>query len=83
MDLSYAYRPFRQRRKRMEKLLLKPAEVGEALSMSRSKVYELIAGGQIPSVKVDGCVRVPVVDFRAWVAAQGPAVGGDRSTESL
>lgn len=51
----------------VERLLMRPTEISQALAMSRSKVYELIASGQLPSVRVAGCVRVPVAAFRAWI----------------
>jgi excisionase family DNA binding protein len=53
-----------------EKLMLRPIEAADAIGVSRSKAYELIAAGQIPSVKVGGCVRVPVVALQAWIADQ-------------
>ena len=43
-----------------ERLLLRPEEAGQQLAVSRSKAYELIASGAIPSVKFGRCVRVPV-----------------------
>jgi excisionase family DNA binding protein len=54
----------------VEKVLMRPNEVAQAVSMSRSKVYELIASGQLPSVRVAGCVRVPVSAFKAWLDGQ-------------
>ena len=53
-----------------DRLLLRPSEAGEAIGVSRSKAYELIAAGTIPSVKVGGCVRVPVDALKAWIADQ-------------
>lgn len=53
-----------------ERLMLRPAETAEAIGVSRSKAYELIARGDIPSVKVGGCVRVPVDRLRQWIARQ-------------
>jgi excisionase family DNA binding protein len=53
-----------------ERLLLRPAEAADALGVSRSKAYELIAHGEIPSVKMGGCVRVPVDALRAWIERQ-------------
>lgn len=53
-----------------ERILLRPSEVGEAIGVSRSKAYELIAAGKIPSVKVGNCVRVPVDGLKAWITAQ-------------
>jgi excisionase family DNA binding protein len=54
----------------MDKLLLRPTEAADAIGVSRSKAYALIAGGEIPSVKVGGCIRVPVDALRDWVARQ-------------
>lgn len=55
---------------RMEKLALRPTEVGEALGVGRSKVYELLASGELPSIRVGSSVRVPVDALRAWIARQ-------------
>ncbi len=43
----------------MEKLLLTAEESAELLGIGRSKVYELMAGGVLPSVKVGRCRRIP------------------------
>jgi excisionase family DNA binding protein len=51
----------------MEKLLLKPAEVSELTGMGKSKTYELIAAGVIPSVRIGTCVRVPADRLRKWI----------------
>ena len=51
-----------------DKLLLRPAEAAEALGISRSKVYELLASGTLPSVRIGGgSVRVPVEALRKWI----------------
>jgi excisionase family DNA binding protein len=55
----------------VDKLLLTPKEAAEALSVSRSKVYELLAGGQLDSVRIDGCRRIPVSVLRAYVDQLG------------
>ncbi len=50
----------------MEKLLLTPGEAAEALSISRSKLYELIGQGRLSTVQIDASRRVPahvLVDF--------------------
>jgi excisionase family DNA binding protein len=46
---------------------LRPAEAAELLSISRSKAYELIAAGVLPSVRVGGSVRVPAGQLHAWI----------------
>jgi excisionase family DNA binding protein len=51
----------------VDRLMLRVAEVGDAIGCSRSKAYELIASGEIPSVKVGGCRRVPVDALRRWI----------------
>jgi excisionase family DNA binding protein len=47
-----------------EKLLLRVPEAAEALGCSRAKAYELIASGEIPSIKIAGLVRVPLEGLR-------------------
>ena len=51
----------------MEKLLLTPCEAAEALSVSRSKLYQLLAGGALHAVRIDGCRRVPASELRRYV----------------
>ena len=43
----------------MEKLLLTPSEAAKALSISRSKLYELIGQGRLTTVQIDTSRRVP------------------------
>ena len=44
----------------MEKLLLRPVEAAEVIGIGRSKVYELLSSGELPSIRVGASVRVPV-----------------------
>jgi excisionase family DNA binding protein len=53
-----------------DRLMLRPTEAADAIGVSRSKAYELIAAGEIPSVKVGGCVRVPLQALRQWIDRQ-------------
>jgi excisionase family DNA binding protein len=55
----------------VDRLLYRPSEVGEALGICRSKAYELIASGEIPSIRIGGCVRVPVDKLREWIERKG------------
>ena len=43
----------------MDKLLLTPIEAAAALGIGRSKVYELLKSGQLQSVHIGACRRVP------------------------
>ena len=54
----------------MERLLLKPTEAAEVIGLGRSKTYELISKGLIPSVRIGKSVRVPVAALRNWVEQQ-------------
>ncbi len=59
----------------MEKLMLRPAEFAEAIGIGRSKAYELIARGEIPSVRIGGSVRIPVDALRDWISRQTAGEG--------
>jgi excisionase family DNA binding protein len=50
-----------------EKLLLRPIEAAEAIGVSRSRAYELIGSGQIPSIRIGSSVRVPVAALKDWI----------------
>lgn len=41
-----------------DRLAYKPAEAADLLDMSRSKLYELLASGEIKSLKIDRSRRV-------------------------
>jgi len=43
----------------VDKLLLTPSEAAEVLSISRSKLYELIGQGRLATVTIDASRRVP------------------------
>ena len=51
----------------MDKLLMNPKEAAEMLSISRSKLYELLAAGKLTSVRIDGCRRIAVDVLRTYV----------------
>ncbi len=51
----------------MEKALATVPEVATAISMSPAKVWQLIASGEIRSVKVGKARRIPVEEVTAFV----------------
>jgi excisionase family DNA binding protein len=51
----------------MERLLLRPTEAAEVIGIGRSKMYELLARGEMPSMRVGGSLRVPLAQLREWV----------------
>jgi excisionase family DNA binding protein len=54
----------------MDRLLLRPIEAAEAIGIGRSKVYELLASGELPAIHIGGSVRVPVDALREWISRQ-------------
>ncbi len=60
----------------VSKLLLRPEEAAEALSVSRAKVYGLLREGKLESIKIGRSRRIPVDALARCVAAY--AVPRDR-----
>ena len=59
-----------------KRLLIRPLEAAAMLSVSRSKIYELLAKNLIPSVRVGGLIRVPRAALERLAAnATEPEVG--------
>ena len=61
----------------MDKLLLTPTEAAQVLGIGRSKVYELMQTGQLTSVHIGACRRVPADALKAFLeqlrtAGSGP-----------
>jgi excisionase family DNA binding protein len=55
------------------KLLLTVTEAASLLSLGRSKTYELVRAGVIPSVRITCSRRIKVSDLLVYVAALGEA----------
>jgi excisionase family DNA binding protein len=50
-----------------DRLLLRVDEAAKLMAISRSKAYELIAGEQIPAIRVGKSIRVPVQELMDWI----------------
>ncbi len=50
-----------------DKLALSVKGTAEALDIGTSKVYQMVASGELPSIRIGGSVRVPVDALKAWV----------------
>jgi len=57
----------RQRDAPVQKLLLTVPEAGRALAISRSKMYDLLNSGHLPSVHIGRSRRVRVSDIENFV----------------
>jgi len=53
-----------------EKLLLRPSEAAEALGLGKSKTYQLINDGTLPSVRIGKSVRIPNAALKKWIESQ-------------
>jgi len=60
-------------------LLLDAVEAGRLLSISRTKVLDLAARGEIPSLRIGGSVRIPRDSLQTWIAERT----NGRSTTSV
>ena len=49
------------------KLLLRPTEAAAALGISRAKLYQLLAGGQIGSLTIGASRRIPATELQGFV----------------
>ena len=67
----------------VEKLLLKPEEAAEILSIGRSKVYELMGTGELASVRIGACRRIPAEALSDFVAGLRDTSSSVQSTASL
>jgi len=52
----------------MDQLLLTPNEAATALGIGRSKLYELLQAGELSSVRIGACRRVPASAIHKYVA---------------
>ena len=49
------------------RLLLRIPEAAETLGLGRTKIYELIAIGELPTIRVGRAVRISVSTLQKWV----------------
>ncbi len=64
----------------MEQLLLRVDEAARVLGLGRTKVYELVSSGDLPSITVGTSRRIPAEGLRRWVAGRTAAGGGSGDT---
>ena len=58
----------------LPQLLVKVEEAARLCRISRSRMYELMAAGEVPSLSIGRSRRIPLDRLRAWIDAQiGPA----------
>ena len=60
----------------MEPLLLKAGDVAKLLGLGRSKVFAMLAIGELPVIRIGRSVRVPRAALEDWIAEQTQHAGG-------
>lgn len=53
-------------------------ETSELIGCSRSRTYELVRAGIIPSIKIGGSTRVPYEELKVWIKSQVDGGAGAR-----
>lgn len=53
-----------------EKEILRPSDLAPLLGVTTGRVYQLIAAGILPSVRVAGSIRVPREAWQRWLDEQ-------------
>ena len=63
------------------KKLLRVGVIADAMGLSRSRVYQLVEVGQIPSIRLGRSLFIPEAAWERWLAVQARiALGTDRRT---
>ena len=60
----------------MEPLLLKAGDVAKLLGLGRSKVFGMLAVGELPVVRIGRSVRVPRAALEDWIAEHTQQASG-------
>jgi excisionase family DNA binding protein len=50
-----------------ERITYRPLEAAKMLGIGKSKVYELMARKELPSIRLGGSLLIPVHALRQWI----------------
>jgi len=53
-----------------EPLLLRADEAAALLAIGRTKVFEMMAAGELPVIRIGRCVRIPKDQLERWIDDQ-------------
>ena len=67
----------------VEALLLRADEAAIVLGIGRTKVFEMLASGELPAIRIGRCVRVPKDRLERWIDEQANAHAQRFVTDSL
>ena len=63
----------------MDRELLKVDEVAALLKIGRTKVYQLVAEGELPAVRIGKALRISAEALQEWLSTQAVTSPGERS----
>lgn len=58
---------------KVDRELMRVADVAHLMGLTTGRVYQLIAAGEIPVVRIGGSLRIPRDAWDAWIASQRDA----------
>jgi excisionase family DNA binding protein len=61
----------------VEPLLLRANEAAVVLGIGRTKVFEMLASGELPAIRIGRCLRVPKDRLERWIEEQTDAHAGE------
>jgi excisionase family DNA binding protein len=53
-----------------DKAFLRVSDLAPVLDVTAGRIYQLIADGEIPAVKVGGAIRIPRQAWEQWLAGK-------------
>ncbi len=59
-----------------EPLMVKPLEAARLIGVGKNVLYQLLASGELRSIKLGHSRLIPVAELRAWIARQLEEQGG-------
>ena len=63
----------------MDRELLKVDEVAALLKLGRTKVYQLVAEGELPAVRIGKVLRISAETLQEWISQQAVTSPGERT----
>lgn len=64
----------------VEPLLLRAGEAALLLGIGRTKVFEMLATGELPAIRIGRCVRISRDQLERWVVERARAQPWDQSS---
>ena len=60
-----------------EPLLIESRDVARLLGIGRTKTFQMMASGELPTIRIGRCVRVPLAGLTEWILERRIAAAAD------